>query len=248
MIYLFRFLVLFGVFNLVNLYLLNSGAGMVPVWLGITIGSLMLSVRPWYHFFFSRPWFKGLAIFGLVAFVIIECFIMISGFKTNIDAKCDYIIVLGARVRGRVLSLTLKNRLDKAYEYLVKHPETVAILSGGQGHGEDLSEGEAMRNYLLEKGIEKERLIVENQSTNTEENIGYSFQIIDQNKKDAKVIVITSRFHILRSKMIARGIGKRVEGIGVNTIPYLVPTYYLREFFAVIKECGKILAKIIFSS
>ncbi|NLK98676.1 YdcF family protein [Defluviitalea saccharophila] len=245
MIYFFRFLVLFGILNLISLYLLDSGVGMVPVWLGIIIGSFVLSINQWYQFFFSHNWIKELFLFGMIFFCIIECLIIINGFKTSIHTKSDYIIVLGARVRGRVPSLTLKNRLDKAYEYLIKHPETIAVLSGGQGPGEDISEGEAMREYLVKKGIEKERLIIEHQSTNTEENMRYSFQIIDEKKKDAKVIVVTSRFHILRSKMLAREIGKKVEGIGVNTMPYLIPTYYLREFFAVIKECGRLLVKII---
>lgn len=247
MIYFFRFLVIFGIFNLISLYLLDSGAGMVPVWMGIIIGSFILSVERWYYYFFSYGWIKGFFIFGILFFFIIECLIVISGFKASIHEKSDYIIVLGARVRGRVPSLTLKNRLDKAYDYLVKHPETIAVLSGGQGPGEEISEGEAMREYLLNKGIKKERLMIENQSTNTEENIRYSFQIIDGKKKDAKVIVITSRFHILRSKILAREIGKKVEGIGVNTMPYLVPTYYLREFFAVVKECGRLFVKIILS-
>jgi len=218
------------------LIVLNSAAGMEPIWAIITIAAFTLSMDKPYKILFSSKLFIVIIIATGVLFLIVESTILVNGFKTDSDHKADYIIVLGAGVRGETPSLTLSKRLEKAYEYLYKNHEVVAILSGGQGSGENITEAEAMRRYLIGKGISKERLLLENQSTSTEENIINSFEIINKYNKDAKVIIITSRFHILRSKMLAKDNGKKVEGIGANTMEFLIPNYYLREFFAVIKE------------
>ena len=236
MIYIFRFLVIFCVLNLINMVTYNGGAGMEPVWVVMMIGFLALSFKKVYKYFFSKKWFKAMFYSILIIFIIVESMMLTNGYKTTIEDKSDYIIVLGARVKGETMSLALRYRVDKAYEYLEKNKETKAILSGGKGNGENISEAEAMRRYLTGKGISEDRLLLEDKSTNTDENIYNSFIIIDEIKSDAKIIVITSRFHVLRAKMIAKDNGKAVEGIGVKTMQYLIPNYYLREFFAVIKE------------
>ncbi len=236
MVWLFRTIVIFALLNLANIIIVDGGAGMEPVWIGIIMISIVLSFKKGYDFFFKRAWFKWLFIGCVSFFMIVEGFIVVNGMGINVPAQSDYLIVLGARVRGENLSLTLKARLDVAYEYLIENPNTKAVLSGGQGAGEDISEAEAMRRYLVGKGIDESRLCLEDQSTDTSENLKYSFNIIDAQKEDASVIVVTNRFHVLRSKMIAKDLGKDVSGIGANTLPYLIPTYYLREFFAVVAE------------
>ena len=79
----------------------------------------------------------------------------------------DYLIVLGAHVDGERLTKALYERVRKALEYLETHPETKAVLSGGKGKGEAISEAEAMRRYLIRKGISPERLLLEEKSVNT---------------------------------------------------------------------------------
>ena len=236
MIYLFRALFVFSVFNLVILFVLDSGAGMEPVWAGIIAVCFVLSLNKAYHFLFAIGWFKGLFIMAAAVFVIIESFIIMNGLNIGGSQESDYVIVLGARVRGEVPSLTLKYRLDKAFEYLNEHKEATAILSGGQGVDEAISEAEAMRRYLAERGIESKRLILEDKSTNTYENLRNSFMIIDDAHKEARITVVTSNFHVLRGKMIAEDLGKKVNGLGSGTMKVLIPNYYLREFFAVIKQ------------
>lgn len=236
MIGFWRVIFIFAVLNLINLWLYDGGAGMEPVWIGIMIGSFVLSFQRLYHFFFSISWFKVLVIGVLILFVIVELLIITNGYMPTSKVPSDYLIVLGARVRGEVPSLELQNRLDKAYDYLIAYPETRVILSGGQGPGEAITEAEAMRRYLQDKGIAKERMILEDASTDTMENLQNSFEILDDQLEDAKVTIVTSRFHILRSKMIASSLGKKVEGIGSETLLFLIPNYYLREFFAVIVE------------
>lgn len=236
MIYVFRVLAIFCILNLINLYIYDGGAGMEPIWMVMTAGFFLLSFRSPYSFFFSKKWFVLLSLLGLIFFLGVEGMILFNGYQTDITEQSDYIIVLGARVKGDTPSLALKYRMDKAYEYLNHHENTKAILSGGKGPGENITEAEAMRRYLTKEGIQEERLILENQSTSTVENMENSFKIIDTEQPGSKVVVVTSRFHVLRSKMIAWDLGRNVKGIGVKTMQYLVPNYYLREFFAVVVE------------
>lgn len=236
MIWFWRAVVLFGLLNLIKLLVYDGGAGMEPVWIGIIIGSLILSFKKAYVFFFSKRWFKGLIIVGLVIFSMVEFLIIMNGIGTSSKETRDYLIVLGARVKGETPSLALQYRLDKAYEYLIEHPNTKVVLSGGQGPGEDITEAEAMRRYLKEKGILESRMILEDKSTDTVENLRNSFELIKKEKDNASITVVTSRFHVLRSKMIARDLGKKVDGIGAETLLFLIPNYYLREFFAVVVE------------
>ena len=79
-------------------------------------------------------------------------------------------------------------------------------------------------------------MILEDKSTDTVENLRNSLGLIEKEKDNASITVVTSRFHVLRSKMIARDLGKKVDGIGAETLLFLIPNYYLREFFAVVVE------------
>lgn len=157
------------------------------------------------------------------------------------EQGADYIIVLGGQVRGTVPSLNLAKRLDKAYEYLQNSPETKVIVSGGQGTGEDITEAEAMNTYLINKGIAKERIIMEDKSVNTHENIKFSKKLM--NKKEPQIVIVTSSFHVYRGIRIAKKQGlNNVEGLGSTIRWYTVPNLYLREAIAIIKYyiCGQI--------
>ena len=236
MIYFFRGLAIFSFFQLIVLSVFGGAAGMVPVWLGVGLGAFCLSFRKIYKKCFGYKLIKILFILGVIIFIGGEVWIIWTGFNSVPDQENDFIIVLGAQVRGETPSLTLQYRLNSAYEYLEENPHTVAILSGGQGPDEGISEAEAMRRYLVDKGIAEERLILEDKSTCTEENLKYSFEIIERIKEESKVSIVTNRFHVLRAKLIAADLGKKVGGIGAKSYVYLIPNYYLREFFAVVKE------------
>ena len=144
-------------------------------------------------------------------------------------------------MQGRRPTYNLARRLDAAYSYLEENPGTTAILSGGQGTGEDISEAEAMAVYLEQKGISKERMILENQSKNTDENIRFSREKMgDQN---TSVVLVTNSFHVFRSVRIAKKQGlANVEGLGAGIMWYTVPNLYLREAFAILKYavCGQL--------
>ena len=130
----------------------------------------------------------------------------------------------------------LSYRINSAYDYLTKNPKSVAILSGGQGRGESISEAQCMFNELTEKGIEPNRLYLEDKSTNTFENISFSKNIIDKYGFSTEVAVATSNFHLKRATMIAEKQGLTAKRISAETSQFLIPTYYVRDTLGVIKE------------
>lgn len=178
---------------------------------------------------------------GMLVFLFAEGCI-ISGMCAGSGQRVDYLIVLGAQVRGTRVSQALKQRLDCAEEYLKEHEETVVIVSGGQGPGENLTEAEAMEAYLLAAGIPAERIRKENQSRNTEQNIRYSQKLIEE--EEASVGIVSNDFHVFRAVHIAKAQGLEVQGIPAASTPGMYPHYMLREAFAVVKDL--VLGNMIF--
>lgn len=182
---------------------------------------------------YSKPAVYILLSFGGAIFILTEIRIIWAGSK-KVSTSANYVIVLGAQVKGKVLSKTLKSRMDTACKYIKENRKAKVIVSGGQGDGEDISEAEAMSSYLVQQGIEPYRIIKEDQSVNTHENIKYSKKFI---KEEATlVILITSRFHIYRAMGIAKRQGLKVQGLGAPADHVLALNYYVREFFAVVKD------------
>lgn len=175
-----------------------------------------------------------------VLIISVLAIVIVSGASVP-DKGVDYVIVLGAQVRGYNPSYNLVTRLDKAYQYLKDNKDTRVIVSGGKGPGENISEAEAMKRYLINKGIEEERIIKEDKSANTDENIKFSKELISN--KDSKVVLVTNNFHVYRSIKIAKKQGiNNIQGMGSSIRWYTVPNLYLREAIAVIKYyvCGQI--------
>lgn len=176
----------------------------------------------------------GLICWG-ISFLFIEGLILSE--RDSQPFEGDYLIVLGAGLYGDVPSLILISRLEVALDYLKAHPESRAILSGGQGEGESITEAEAMARYLIKAGIEKERLYLEQTSRNTRENLANSQMIllelgVDQGEV---VAIISNDFHLYRAKKMAKQNGLLVVGLSaeVPNIPFLAINMYLREYFAV---------------
>lgn len=174
-----------------------------------------------------------IAIGGTV-FLITEGFVL-SGFSAKGNANLDYIIVLGAQVYENGPSPVLKYRLDTAADYLKENPDTVCIVSGGQGKNEPFSEATGMADYLMKNGIDENRIIEEDQSKNTIANIRNSMQYIDSSNDT--VGIVTSNFHAFRAMGIAKKQGiAQVYGISAETNPIYLPNNMLREFFGVWKD------------
>lgn len=176
---------------------------------------------------------------GCLLFIVVESVIVRESVKTP-GTDADYLIVLGAKVNGTKPSLILQYRIEKASEYMKEHPECIAIVSGGKGEDEGISEAEAMKNGLVERGIEENRIRMEDQSTSTKENLEYSKDIIQDQGGDtdqSDILVVTTDFHVLRAVGIAKKTGfQHVEGLAAKSVWYLIPTNYVREFMAVIKD------------
>lgn len=159
---------------------------------------------------------------------------IMHGQSVGPKAKADYVIVLGAGLRGERPSLVLRNRIGAAAKYLSENPDTKVVVSGGQGPDELISEAEAMRRGLVDFGVAQTRIIMEDKSTSTNENLMYSKQLIPDG---ASVVIVTSRFHVYRACHLARECGyTSVSGLGAENVRWLNPTNYLRECMAVFKD------------
>ncbi len=156
-----------------------------------------------------------------------------DGQKPVANGKNDYAIILGAKVNGETPSLSLRYRLDAALEYANKHPHVQLILSGGKGPGEDISEGESMKKYLVGNGIDENRLIVESKSTSTYENIMNSKAMMPSSKKS--VTIISSDYHLERAKRIARILNLEADVVAANTPEVVEQKLRFRERIALIK-------------
>ena len=144
------------------------------------------------------------------------------------------VIVLGAQVKGTRPSRALERRLKKAEAFLKEHPDTLAVLSGGQGDGEDITEAQCMYDWLTEHGIASRRLILEERSTSTEENLKFSAAFLD---KTAPVGILTSNFHVYRALRLAKKQGyAKPCGIPAKSDARYQVHYLVREFFALVKE------------
>ncbi len=171
---------------------------------------------------------------GMLLFVVTEGCI-ISGFRAKGEEGLDYIIVLGAQIKENGPSAALRFRLDTAYDYLVENENTVCIVSGGQGSNEPCSEAEGMCRYLIERGIAPARILMEDKSTDTSENIAFSMQFLD--KENDSVGVVTNNFHVFRGVHLARHMGIReVCGISAPSDVYFLLNNMVREFFGVMKD------------
>lgn len=190
----------------------------------------------WSNFF--PLWFRRLFLLavlaGSVLVIFVESFI-VSGFFMEAPKDLDYVIVLGAKVNADGPSRALKYRLDEAIAYLTENPDTKVIVSGGQGTDEQTSEAWGMQEYLLGKGIKAERIVLEEQSTDTVQNLAYSAEFLD--KEQDRVGIVTNNFHLFRAVRIAKKAGYRqVYGIVAKGEPFTQCNNMMREFFGVVRD------------
>lgn len=141
------------------------------------------------------------------------------------------VIVLGCQVRGETPSTMLARRLDAALETLSEYPDAVCVVSGGQGSGEDISEAEAMRRYLAERGVSDDWIILEDRSVDTRENIRFSAELLKERGIDSAIIV-TNEFHQYRADIYARRNGLTVGHHSGRTPLHNLLNYWVREWAA----------------
>lgn len=196
------------------------------------------------HFLQKHPKAKTINKFVCI-FLVIGClaagvtggFILSAAHPGELPA-CDYIVVLGAGVRGSVPSLTLSERIGAAYDYLLANPDSKAILCGGQGPGEDITEASCMYRELTQMGIDGSRLLLEDRSTSTLENLTFALDVAEQftGVRPNEIGIVSSEYHIFRATAFAEDLGLHAFGVPAKTTWFpLRLNYYLREIVAVWK-------------
>ena len=161
--------------------------------------------------------------------------------------RANYIIVLGAGLIGTRVTPLLAARIDKGIELLHDNPNAVLIMSGGQGPGEDIAEGEAMARYAEQKGVDLGKIIVEGKSTSTEENLLFSRELMSRDRP--RVIVVTTAYHVFRALLLAKQHGLKCIGFGAKTKWYFTLNALIREFIGYLNLSWKqhaIVAALIF--
>lgn len=182
-----------------------------------------------------------LVLIGTFFFVIMFGLVMV-GAHDVIRGDPQVMIVLGCRVMpGGEPSILLQDRLDTALDYLDDHPDMTVVVSGGQGSNEPTSEAACMADYLEEHGVDSDQILLEDQSSNTKENLIYSRELLEEHGivvlRD-EVLVVSNGFHLTRAQMLAERYGyKSVSALAAPTshIPSRIQMY-IREPLALVKS------------
>ncbi len=206
----------------------HMGAGEILI---ISIGVIFILWSVFYKAARRKKFLKVLKVLFVIFMSILtvySCVICVFGHMDDVSYNEDYLVVLGAGLNGDEPSQTLKLRLDKTVEYMKSNKKAVAIVSGGRGKGERVSEASAMRDYLINNGVAAERVLRDDNATSTYENFVYSKLVIDKDN----VAFITSDFHVLRSLQMAKLNGIDAKHIGASTPITSIPTACAREFLA----------------
>ncbi|MCE7008884.1 YdcF family protein [Kibdelosporangium philippinense] len=180
----------------------------------------------------------GVLLAGYVGFFctsVLLYSVMYSFFQRG--AQYSALIVLGSRVIGDRVPKLLASRLDKAIGVRERQePKPVVVVSGGQGPDEEVAEATAMRNYLVQKGLPDNGILVEDKSTTTEENLRFSSELLKNNNVQGPIAAVTNNYHAFRAAVTARRLGLPVEAIGAPTANYFLPSAFLREVIALMRE------------
>lgn len=176
-------------------------------------------------------------VVGLIAAVCFEILMYEAAYRQPPDEDAGFVIVLGCGLfPDGQLTLSLKNRLDAAYDYLKEHEGSLCIVSGGQGANEPVPEAQAMSGYLRSRGIEPRRILMEDRSDSTLRNLKYSKEIMAQYPKQPQTAaIVTSDYHVFRALMVAEQLGIRSFGIPARTNWKIVMACHVREYAAIIK-------------
>jgi len=155
-----------------------------------------------------------------------------------VDSKHDYtVIILGCQVRNGVPSQMLVQRLDVARNFMSENETVMCVTTGGYGPNQPVSEARVGKDWLVQNNIEKSRIYLEDNSTNTRENLIFAHDIIIKEDLPRNVIIVSDGFHLHRAKEIAKELFDGVCVIPVQTRPVIaIPTYWVREWFALTRD------------
>lgn len=221
-------LALLSNFNMGNLmvWLLTAAVDVYAVW--------HKPLNAWFRTGPGRAAWWVLVI-GAALYALLVGFVAVSGRANTATGREQVVIVLGAGLHKDQPSRLLAFRLDRAYEYAAAHPDALVITSGGQGRDEWVPEGQAMRDYLIAKGLDPGRILAECRSTSTEENFAFSLELLRQRGLDETVpiVYVTNAFHCYRAGRYAAmaGFADAAALPAATPLTSLAPCY-LREALA----------------
>lgn len=178
---------------------------------------------------------SGLGILAAVGTLLVLSILVTTKLRAVPETEGGTLVVLGCQVKGDRPSLLLSYRIEAAADYLLSHPETKAIVSGGRGKGEDVSEARCMFEELTKRGVEPERLFLEEESSVTRENLSFSRQLMEREGLPGPAIIVSNDFHIYRALKMAEDMDFPAEGLAAGSNWYSRPTYILREAMALVK-------------
>jgi uncharacterized SAM-binding protein YcdF (DUF218 family) len=168
--------------------------------------------------------------------------VVLSGSYDRVQGEAQVMVILGCQVKPWGPSILLQDRLDKALDYLDDHPGLTVVVSGGQGRDEPMSEAQAMYDYLVEHGVDGERILLEDQSHNTDQNLRNTVELLADAgyDADADIVVVSNGFHLTRVRML----WSRICGGDDNLSTLAAPSshlpsrlkMYLREPLALVKS------------
>lgn len=192
-----------------------------------------------------RPrWIKALLALVLVG---VLCFgglfgAVMYGSYDHINGNPQIMVILGCQVKPWGPSILLQDRLDKALDYLEDHPDMTVVVSGGQGPDEHVTEARAMADYLMEQGVEEERILLEEASHNTVQNLRYTARLLEEEGYDMEqdIVVVSNGFHLTRVRMLFDRVWGGDENLSTLAAPSShVPSrikMYIREPLALVKS------------
>lgn len=181
--------------------------------------------------------FKVFFSLVFISFILVEGSIIISA-NVNDNKEPDYIMVLGCGLYGKNMLTPQYQRAKTALVYIKEHPKVKIVVSGGQGPLEAISEAEAYKIYFVKNGVRAENIIEESKSKTTMENMRYTADILKKvdGRKNLRIAVVTSNYHLLRAKFLAKRCGFAAEGVPAPVQNLLLPNFAVREYFGVIKS------------
>ena len=185
--------------------------------------------------------FSAVYVLSLMAMYSLSAILNLIHLKKNRNA--DYIVVLGSGIIGKKVTPLLAARIERGMELLYSNPNAVLIMSGGQGPGEDIPESVAMAAYAVGKGVDAERIIMEQKSVSTEENLLFSRKLID--KEAPKIVIVTTAYHVFRALILAKQQGLKCVGFGAKTKWYFTLNALIREFVGYLRLTWKKHALVI---
>ena len=253
---------LFGIISVLyglSVMRIASGTSFFMVWFAIGIAFFLLGLAIHFHWLSVIPKALRIVLAVLVAAGVIVLAVTGSLIGAHMNDRgqkdLDYIIVLGAQVKetssGMIPSTVLTYRLDTALSYLKDNPRTRCVVSGGNRDNEPAAEAVVMKDWLVERGIDADRIITEDRSASTAENLRYSLAAIETDQSQASgtdsntdssasaltVGIVTNNFHVYRSTHIAVKTGfSDVSGIAAYSTPFYLPNNILREMLGIVKD------------